>query len=155
MVEVSEAMPSDIGQLVELESALFAEDAGRHDPFADTTWPSRKGHKDFQDLMASPDCIVLAARRSGEVVGLLAGYAHKASPTRQPVEYAVLRSLYVVESARREGVATALTERFLDWARERSCVEAHVDHYAANLKAAALYERCGFEARSVSRSLRL
>ena len=155
MVEVTEATSSDIERLVELESALFAEDAGRHDPFADTTWPSREGRKDFEDLMASPDCIVLAARWSGDVVGLLAGYAQKASPTRQPVEYAVLRSMYVAESARRQGVATMLSERFLAWARERGCAEAHVDHYAANLEAGALYERCGFEARSVSRAVTL
>jgi len=155
MVEVSEATSSEIGQLVELESALFAEDAGRHDPFADTTWPSREGRQDFEDLMASPDCIVVAARRSGEVVGLVVGYAQKASPTRRPVEYAVLRSMYVAGSVRRQGVATLLTERFLDWARDRGCVEAHVDHYAANFEAAALYEQCGFEARSVSRALSL
>jgi GNAT superfamily N-acetyltransferase len=155
MIEVSEAMSSEIGRLVELESALFAEDAGRHDPFADTTWPLRCGRKDFEDLLASPDCVVLAARKSGEVVGLLAGYAQKASPTRQPVEYAVLRSMYVAESVRREGVATMLAERFLDWARGRGCAEAYVDHYAANLGAAALYAQCGFEARSVSLALML
>jgi RimJ/RimL family protein N-acetyltransferase len=48
-----------------------------------------------------------------------------------------------------------LTERFLDWARTRGCVEAHVDHYVANHAAAALYDRCGFEPRSVSRALEL
>jgi GNAT superfamily N-acetyltransferase len=45
--------------------------------------------------------------------------------------------------------------RFLDWARDRGCAEAHADHYAANLEAGALYEQCGFEARSVSRSIQL
>ena len=63
--------------------------------------------------------------------------------------------MYVAEDARRQGVAVMLTERFLDWARVRGCAEAHVDHYAANDAAGALYERCGFEERSVSRALRL
>lgn len=155
MIDVSEATTSDIDQLLELEAALFVEDAGRHDPFSDPTWPAREGRQDFEDLLASPDGIVLAARRSGEMVGLLVGYAQKASPTRQPVEYAVLRTMYVAEQARRDGVATMLTERFLEWARHRGCAEAHVDHYAANIGAAALYERCGFQARSVSRALTL
>lgn len=155
MIEVSEATSSEIGRLVELESGLFAEDAGRHDPLSDTTWPLREGRKDFEELMASPACIVLAARWAGEVIGFLAGYAQKASPTRQPVEYAVLRSMYVLESARRQGAATMLTKRFLGWARDRGCAEAHVDHYAANLQAAALYEQCGFEARSISRAIQL
>jgi len=155
VIEVFEATSSEIDSLVELEAALFLEDAGQHDPFSDSTWPAREGRKDFEDLIASPDGIVLAARSSDDIVGLLAGYAAKSSPTRQPVEYAVLRTMYVAERARREGTAMMLTERFLVWARARGCAEAHVDHYAANLGAAALYDRCGFEARSVSRALRL
>ncbi len=63
--------------------------------------------------------------------------------------------MYVAERARREGAATMLTERFLDWARKRGCAEAHVDHYAANHAAASLYALFGFEARSVSRALKL
>ncbi|MEM9131739.1 MAG: GNAT family N-acetyltransferase [Actinomycetota bacterium] len=155
MLDVSEATAAEIDQLLVLETALFNEDAGRHDPFADTTWPAREGRQDFEDLMASPDGIVIAARMSGDVVGLLAGYAQASSATRQPGEYAILRTMYVAESARRRGAATTLTEYFLAWARRRGCVEAIVDHYAANGEAAALYERCGFTARSVTRALRL
>ena len=155
MVEVSEASSSDIDRLVELEAALFLEDAGRHDPNTDSTWRAREGRKDFEDLIASPDGVVLAARSSGTIIGLLAGYAAMASPTRQPVKYAALRTMYIDESARREGAAMKLTECFLDWAREPGCIEAHVDHYVANVVAAALYDRCGFEARSVSRALEL
>ncbi len=155
MIEVSEAEPADIDSLVELESALFIEDAGQHDPFADPTWPAREGHKDLTDLLASPDAIVLAARRAGEVAGLLVGYAQQASPTRQPVEYAVLRTLYVAGDSRHQGVGRMLTERFLQWARARGCAEAHVDHYAANAGAAELYEQCGFQPRSVSRVIGL
>jgi len=153
--EVVEATSSDIDPLVDLETALFLEDVGQHDPYSDPTWPTREGRKDFEDLIASPDGIVLAARTSGDFIGLLAGYAAQASPTRQPVEYAVLRTMYVAAGARREGVAMMLTERFVDWAQARGCAEVHVDHFAANAAAAALYARCGFEARSVSRALKL
>ena len=155
MLSVGEAAPSEIDALLRLEAALFLEDAGRHDPFSDPTWPEREGRQDFEDLIASPSGIVLAARNSHEVVGLLAGYATQSSPTRQPVETAVLRTMYVARSARRHGDATMLTERFLEWARDRGCVEAHVDHYAANRAAGVLYERCGFEPRSVSRAITL
>ena len=80
------------------------------------TPPGRTGkaRKDFEDLIASPDGILLAACRGNNVVGLLAGYATKSSPTRQPVEYAVLRTMYVAEDARRQGVAVMLTDHFLD-----------------------------------------
>ena len=67
----------------------------------------------------------------------------------------MLRTMYVVEGARRQGAAEMLTKQFLEWARARGCVEAHVDHYAANEGAAALYARCGFELRSVARAIAL
>ena len=77
------------------------------------------------------------------------------SPTRQPVNYAILRSMYVRSQHRRTGVGAGLTERFLVWAKESGCVEAHVDGYIANSPAQQFYERHGFVSRSVSRVLAL
>lgn len=155
MLTVGPARDEDIDALIELEAALFAQDAGVHDPFSDPTWPRREGRQDFEDLMASPEGLVLAAWHGGAVVGLLAGYAAASSPTRQPVEYAILRTMFVVEDARRMGTASQLIKAFLGWAQERGCVEAHVDHYSANEGAGRLYEAAGFTARSVSRVLPL
>ncbi len=152
MLDVEVATAADFDALIELESALFAEDAGQHDPYADTIWPRRKGRDDFEQLMASPECVVLVARRAEKSVGLLAGYTVPSSPARQPVLYAVLRTMYVSADSRRLGAATLLTDRFLSWARDRGCVEAHVDHYAANRAAQEFYERAGFVVRSISRA---
>jgi len=105
MIEVTQGLDNDIDQLVDLEARLFLEDAGEHDPYAHPTWPQREGRKDFEDLIASSDGILLAARDEDEVIGLLAVYATKSSPTRQPVEHAVLRPMYVDASARRKGAA--------------------------------------------------
>jgi len=138
-----------------LESTLFEEDAGRHDPYSDTTWPAREGMRDFRDLMNSPESIVLVARTAGDIVGFLAGYTSHPTPTRQLVNYAILRSMYVKGSARRLGAAKGLTEHFTAWARGRSCVEVHVSHYAANDAARELYEELGFAERSVTRVLAL
>ncbi len=155
MIDIDDASSDDIDDLIDLESALFAEDGAQHDPYADPTWPRREGRQDFEDLMASPDSVLLVARAEGRPVGFLAGYSSHSSPTRQPVRYAVLRSLYVAADWRRSGAATKLTERFLEWARERGCAEAHVDHYAANTGAGHFYARLGFSARSISRALPL
>ncbi len=114
-----------------------------------------QGHEDFERLIASSDCLLLVASHSDETVGFLAGYATPSSPTRQPVEYAILRSLYVTASVRRLGAASTLTAHFVDWARNRGCVEAHVDHYADNTGAGELYAQMGFTPRSISRSLTL
>ena len=114
MIEINDATTEDIDDLIELESALFEEDGAQHDPYADPTWPRREGRQDFEDLIGADDCILLVAHLNGDPVGFLAGYSAPSSPTRKPVTYAVLRSLYVAEAARRSGAATLLTERFLD-----------------------------------------
>ena len=137
MTTIRAATDADVDTLVELTASLFEEDAGVHDPNADITWPHREGRSDLESLMASDDALVLAAGHD-RVVGMLVGYTTPSSPTRQPVTYAVLRSMYVVPEARRSGVATDLIDRFVEWASERGCEEAHVDHYAANKAASNL-----------------
>lgn len=155
MSTVRRARSEDLDDLVRFESALFVEDAGVHEEFADTSWPEREGRNDFQQLIASAECLVLVAEQVDGVVGFLAGYRTRSSPTRQPVEYAVLRSLYVTIEQRRRGAAQSLIDQFLRWARTAGCVEAHVDSYAANAGVQALYERNGFAVRSISRVHRL
>jgi GNAT superfamily N-acetyltransferase len=155
MTSVEIANHADLESLVELEALLFAEDAGVHDPQADVTWPLREGAADFQRLLADDNSVVLVARRNGTVVGHVAGYTAPSSPTRQPVTFGVLRSMYVRSNARRAGVGQLLTEAFLDWARDQGCVEVHVDSYFENTTARRLYERSGFAPRSVAHVLRL
>lgn len=155
MITIDPATSADIDVLIELESALFIEDAGANDPFADTTWPAREGREDFEQLLGSPTSLVLIARHNSISCGFLAGYATPSSATRLAVEYAILRSLYVDRPARRLGAARQLSERFIEWARDRGCAEAHVDHYATNDTAGSLYDELGFKPRSVSRSLTL
>lgn len=144
---------ADIASLVVLESKLFAEDAGRHDKYADVTWPARSGQEDFVRLLADPTCLVLVARDGGEVVGYLDAYVSGATPTRQPVSYAMLRSMYVDLDRRRQGLGHLLVGQFIAWARDSGCVEAHVDSYVANGAAQNFYEQLGFAGRSLSRVL--
>jgi len=151
MTVVERAGTEDIEQLVELESALFREDAGVHERYADITWPEREGRGDFERLMADPNSFVLVGRDGHDAVGFLVGYLTPSSPSRQPVTYAVLRSLYVHPQHRGTGTAGMLTDRFLAWAREHRCVEAHVDAYTANERAQRFYERHGFTSQSISR----
>ncbi len=155
MTSVEIATQGDVASLVELESLLFAEDAGVHDPHADVTWPLREGAADFQRLLADDNSVVLVARRDGTVVGHVAGYTARSGSTRQPVIFGVLRSMYVRSNARGAGVGQLLTEAFLDWARDQGCVEVHVDSYFDNATARRLYERAGFAPRSVAHVLRL
>jgi ribosomal protein S18 acetylase RimI-like enzyme len=147
---IEPARLSDVDALVELESLLFAEDAGVHDEFADVTWPRREGAVDFRRLLENDDCSVLIARSDDEVAGMVVGYVSSSSSTRQPVSMAILRSMYVRQMHRRRGLASRLTEAFVAWAVERGCDEAYVDSYFDNMAARALYESHGFAPQSVS-----
>ena len=156
MLRIEHASFSDLPALVDLENRLFQEDAAKYDTHVDLTWAARKGATDFERLLANSDCVVLVARNEERaVVGHLVGYASESSPTRSPVTYANLRSLYVLPVHRRKGMADLLVSGFLLWARSRGCAEAHVDSYALNEPAQLLYERRGFAIRSVSRSIDL
>ena len=149
------ACSDDVVDLVELESMLFVEDAGVHDRYADVGWPGREGAADFRRLLADPSCVVFVARRDGAVVGSAAGYVSESGPTRQPMTFGVLRSMYVRGDARHAGIGGRLTDAFIDWARERGCGEVCVDSYFDNQAARRLYGRHGFAPRSVSHVLRL
>ncbi|MFW2336071.1 hypothetical protein [Ilumatobacter sp.] len=68
MTEVVVATESDVDDVIALESRLFAEDSGIHEPYADVEWPEREDANDFTDLLANADAIVLRAgapRRPG------------------------------------------------------------------------------------------
>ena len=155
MITVGLASEEDLDRLVELEASLFREDAGRHDRYADVSWPLREGRADFERLVHNSSSLVLRASVGDSIVGHLVGYLAKSSPTRQPVTYAILRSVYVESQHRSNGIGRLLTERFVAWARLNGCAEAHVDSYSANTGAQRFYERIGFTAQSVSRTMPL
>ncbi len=63
--------------------------------------------------------------------------------------------MYVSPGHRRTGVASALIDEFIGWARRQGGVEAQVDHDVANEPAGDLYERFGFRGHSLNRVLPL
>ena len=155
MITVEAASSADLAELTDQGAALFTEDAGRYDTYIDLTWSQRQGRVDFERLIGDPGSLVLVARVEGAVVGHLVGYTHEASATRLAVTFANLRSLYVEPTHRRRGAADLLVRQFIDWAHGQGCAEAHVDSYALNEPAQQLYQRHGFEVRSVARALAL
>lgn len=149
MLEIRPAAHADVDALVRLEAALFREDSGVHEPYADVTWPEREGVADLVGLIDGDRSVVLAGVDGDVHVGLLVGYLAAFGPTRRPADFAELRTLYVAPSHRRTGLARALTDAFVEWARAGGAVEVHVSCYAANEPARRLYESIGFAPRSI------
>lgn len=150
-METSPATSADLDQLVELESLLFVEDAGVHDPYTNIEWPGRHAAADFERLLADDAALVLVARDGPTLIGMLVGYTVTSGSTRAPVTVAVLRDLIVRGMHRGNGHGSALVAAFVQWARDLGCAEASVDHFAANLGAGRFYERHGFAPRSLNR----
>ena len=61
----------------------------------------------------------------------------------------VISAVYIVPGARRQGVATQLIEKVLEWGQSRDAVEVDLNVLAAN-PARRLYEHLGFETHEIS-----
>lgn len=144
------ATEADVEELVGLEAALFAADAGEHDSLVDTTWPRRRGAADFMALLGNEKALVLVAVDESGACGHLVGWVSESSEVRRGVVTGYLRSLFVEERARRNGVASELVERFVAWAEgDQGAVTVSVTAYADNRDARAFYADLGFETLSV------
>ncbi|TCC47383.1 GNAT family N-acetyltransferase [Kribbella pittospori] len=148
-MQVSVAVHADLDELVRLESQLFRDDAGVHDPQVDVSWPTRHGRDDFARLIDLDSALVLVARRESVVAGHLVGYVTAPSATRFGRRTAEIRSLYVDSASRAGGVGQALVGRFKAWARANDATSISVTSYVANHGARAFYARLGFAERSV------
>jgi GNAT superfamily N-acetyltransferase len=141
---VSVGVTEEVPELVASAAALFAEDAGTHDPRMDLGWPAREGAAYYKDLVAAENALCLLARSGGTVAGHLIGRLMPVSSLRPGAVRAVLESMRVAAERRREGVGEALVAAFVAWARERGANELAVQAYAHNDGALAFYRAQGF-----------
>lgn len=102
-----------------------------------------------------PDILERCKTYQGKIIiadvdGDVAGYAMIWSSVKSEeiedgdFETARLADLAVLEKFRRRGVATALIEAAEDYARERGATCLHIGVMAANRRALALYDSCGY-----------
>jgi len=153
-VTIRHAAEKDVPIIVELNHALFQEDAGQRDPFMNLNWPQEEGHEYFSKLMRSERGLGLLAEAEGKVIGYLVGYLRHSSSLR-PVKMAELESMYVREVYRGQGVGQQLVQKFLEWAKERGVERVSVTAYVANERAVAFYEKLGFTAKRLTLELGL
>jgi GNAT superfamily N-acetyltransferase len=137
------ATPRDVSGLMAGVTALFAEDAGTHDPLRNARWPAQHGEKWCRELLAERNALVLVADAEGQVVGHLVGTYAAASELWLGAR-AVLVNMYVAPEWRAGGVGSRLVEEFTAWARRRGAARLFVEAYAANEGAVRFYRRNGF-----------
>ncbi len=102
-----------------------------------------------------PDILKRCETYAGKIIvadvdGEVAGYAMIWSSVKGgeiedgDFETARLADLAVLEKHRRQGIATALIEAAENYARERGATCLHIGVMAANRRALALYDSCGY-----------
>lgn len=77
----------------------------------------------YRTRLAAGTSATFVAERSGSICGLASVYKlvnHRSEIFGQPSAY--VSNVYVEPELRRQGLATALTRRCVDWARENGCV---------------------------------
>ncbi|WP_435347210.1 GNAT family N-acetyltransferase [Haloarchaeobius sp. HRN-SO-5] len=139
-----------------------------HDRIADELlWPSYEGAGDDDEYNELADdayeaaadptlwtdeegSVIFVAVRDGTLLGHVTGFRSESGPlyARGPTAYC--DGLYVRESARRDGVATALFDRFEEWGRENDCDHLGVSVHVENEGARRFYDSLGFEPTFVS-----
>jgi ribosomal protein S18 acetylase RimI-like enzyme len=153
-IQIRKATPDDIDRIIELNYALFQEDAGQRDPYMNLNWPNEEGQAHFSKLVSGEDSVCLLATGSGEVIGYLVGYIWDGGKLR-PVKMAELESMYIHPTWRSQGVGRLLAEEFTQWAQMQGAQRVSVTAYAANTRAVEFYQGLGFEAKNISLELRI
>jgi GNAT superfamily N-acetyltransferase len=144
-VTVRRAEPSDLATVVSLRLALLRE-YGDHPLYAEL-------HHDVVDrafdlyhaqIVAADERLYLA-ELGGEPVGILRAVDVRGSPLVLPERYCYVSSVYVVPSARRQGVMRALVRAAEDWCDERGLGEMRLHNAASSRIAVAAWTALGFE----------
>ena len=153
-VQIRKATSDDIASIVELNFALFQEDAGQRDPFMNLNWPKEEGQAHFSKLVSGSDSVCLLAEAGDEVIGYLAGYLWD-SGSLQPLKMVELESMYVRPHCRGQGIGRRLVNEFLKWSEQKGAQRVSVTAYAANARAIDFYRGLGFEPKCLSLEMRI
>ena len=154
-IRISTATTNDLPEIVASVEALFAIDAGAHDPAAtNIRWAAEYGIAYYTSLLADGDNLVLLAHDDNEVAGHLVGRI-RGPGSVHPIRVADLESIHVYPAHRKRGVGDQLVTAFLSWATKKAAQRVTVTAYAANDGARRFYARHGFAIRSVTLDLDL
>lgn len=145
-MEIREPRPDEHDRIgTELLRPGYLDAEAREPEYCNLTEQARTS-PGLDDWLDEDDRVLLVAvTDDGELVGSISGAVSPTPPIydRPPVVYC--DGLYVRPEHRREGVATDLLDRLVDWGRERGCgfftLSVHVD----NDGAAAFFEDYGME----------
>jgi GNAT superfamily N-acetyltransferase len=139
----------ELKTIINLNHALFQEDAGTRDPFTNLNWPYEEGKKHFTKRIKGENNVCLLAEKNNEVIGYITGYIKKPD-TLRPIKIAELESMFVKEKHRNKGVGKLLFKEFKKWSKGKRAERISVTAYSANKKAVNFYKKLRFEPKSLT-----
>jgi ribosomal protein S18 acetylase RimI-like enzyme len=97
-----------------------------------------------KEQLASDNQIVFVATNNARIVGMLRCTDQRGHRLLRPARYALIATVYVEPSARREGVLRSLMDAAIAWSRERGLKEMRLQNAIDNPLAIATWEALGF-----------
>lgn len=138
------AAPTDEWAVQELFEALHTYNAALDPRFALADGWEQVLHDHLLHSHVAGHGLALLAWEDHRPIGLLMIAGHSDSPLFRHRHWAELLALYVVPEAQGAGVAGALLDAGLDWARKRGYARVQLYVTATNLRARSFYARSGF-----------
>lgn len=99
----------------------------------------------YRDRLEDAETVTYLVRRDDRLVGYATAERRTPPPIYEQEPWCHLDELFVVEPARRSGVASELLDHVESWARSRGCTHLRLNVDATNLAARDLYDATGFE----------
>ncbi len=144
-VSVRRANAEDAKRIAELRLALL----GEHKANAIYSRVRRDAMSRAVDLtqeqLASEQQVIFVATRGERIVGMLRCTDQRGHRLLRPARYAMIGTVYVEPSARRQGVLRSLMEAAITWSRERGLEEMRLQNAIDNPLALAAWDALGFE----------
>lgn len=128
------------------------EEAAANDPeFSALSDDAREVAGDVEYWTGDGDRAIFVAERDGALVGNVSGFFKESAPlyARGPTAYC--DGLYVRPDHRREGIASALMDRFEEWGRDRDCEYVGLSVHPDREAAVAFYESREYETKFLSK----
>lgn len=139
------ATMADLAAVIELRLALLREHS--RNPIYRRLRPDapERASRLFAAQLRSPNEVVFLAESEGVAIGVLRCVASAGLPLLFPSRHGYISSVYVVPTARRQGVLRALFTAAIDWCRGRGLREARLHNAVENEVANAVWEALGFQ----------
>lgn len=131
---------ADLPTLLEFEQGVIAAER----PYDPTLREGLIHYYDLEELILSPDALLVVAQAGDQIVG--SGYARirDAKPYLRHAHEAYLGFMYVHPDWRGKGINGKIVEALKEWAVSKGLKEMRLEVYHNNLPAISAYEKAGF-----------